>query len=345
VDDILLSLIVPVYNGGAYISHLFQQFEYQPMEKVELVCIDDGSNDNSYAQLWSMADTARFKVSVYHQENQGVSAARNLGIAVAQGKYVAFLDVDDGITPDYIQTLKSYTEENLDLLVFASQRVREGYLRQVHKELSDSILTKEQMLLRFWSDPTQLGVYNLLIKRQYMIDHEIVFPVGYKYYEDYDLLLQVFAQTDRIRRLDKVMYYYILREGSAMGRFNADRVNCLKLMHHRGQWLEKVAPEFASFFMKWGTPRLYWSVLWQAALAFPSYGDFVKFAKATHAELYLQKLWGYPDRLVCLSTAVFLCSKRTYHLAVRFVGGRKSKVQPVKLETVLEALADNPLYC
>lgn len=345
MEKILLSLVVPIYNGGQYIDHLFHQFDDQNMENVELVCVDDGSKDDTYQRLLQKAETVEFAVCVYHQDNAGASAARNAGIQQARGKFVAFLDVDDGITPDYIRTLKQYMREDLDLMVFSSMRVQEGFRRQNHPERENTVLTKDEMLRKFWSDPTRLGVYNLLIKRQYMEDRRIVSPVGYKYYEDYDLLFQLFAQTDSIRSLDKVMYYYILRAGSAMGTFNADRVNCLELMHRRGQWLETAAPEFAPMFRKWGTPRLYWSVLWQAALAFPAYRDFARFAKKTHARQYLRKLAGYPDWLLRVSTLVFLCSKRAYHLAVRFVGGRKSKVQPVKVETVLEALADNPLYC
>jgi glycosyltransferase involved in cell wall biosynthesis len=344
VEEILLSLVVPIYNGGQYIDHLFHQFDDQDMEGVELVCVDDGSRDDSYQQLLRKAETAAFAVCVHHQDNAGASAARNAGVQQARGKFVAFLDVDDGITPDYIRTLKQYMQEDRDLLVFSSMRVQEGFQRQNHPEKENTVLTKDEMLRRFWSDPTRLGVYNLLIKRQYMLEHQITSPVGYKYYEDYDLLFQLFAQTDSIRCLDKVMYYYILRAGSAMGTFNAERVNCLDLMYRRGQWLETAAPVFAPMFRKWGTPRLYWSVLWQAALAFPAYRDFSRFAEATHARQYLRKLSGYPDWLLKISTIVFLCSRRAYHLAVRLVGTRKSKVQPVKIETVLETLVENPLF-
>lgn len=344
MEEILLSLVVPIYNGSQYIDHLFHQFDDQNMENVELVCVDDGSKDDSYQQLLRKAESAGFAVCVHHQDNAGASAARNAGIQQARGKFVAFLDVDDGITPDYIRTLKQYMQEDRDLLVFSSMRVKEGFLRRSHPVVENTLLAKEEMLRKFWSDPTRLGVYNLLIKRQYMEDYRIVSPVGYKYYEDYDLLFQLFAQTDSIRYLDKVMYYYILRAGSAMGTFNADRVNCLELMCRRGQWLETAVPDFAPMFRKWGTPRLYWSVLWQAALAFPAYRDFARFAKETHARRYLRKLSGYPDRLLNISTVVFLCSSRAYHLAVRLVGSGKSKVQPVNIETVLEALTENPLY-
>lgn len=341
MGECLISVIVPVYNGSAYIEGLMEQFADQPMDGIELVCVDDGSADNSHEKLLQIAAYVPFAVRVYHQKNKGVSAARNLGVEKAEGKYIAFLDVDDGVSPDYIHTLRTHALMNVDLLVFSSDRVKEDFTRQVSDQKECCWLTKNEMLNRFWSDPTRLGVVNLLIRKRYMTEISAVSSEGYKYYEDYDLLLQLFAQTDSICFLDRVLYYYIQRDGSAMGRFNAERINCLALMKARGEWLWDKAPEFALVFQKWGTSRLYWSVLWQAALALPKYRDFLSFAKLTHAKNYLKKLKGYPDGLLRLSSAVFLLCPAAYHLAVRFMGRAKSSVHPTALEDIRKELKEN----
>ena len=332
----LLSIIVPVYNGDSYIDALFAQFASQDMDKVELVFVDDGSTDNTLVKLLKWQEKVGFSVSVCHQENQGVSVARNTGVERAKGAYLAFVDVDDGITPNYIETLSRYAQQGVDVLVFNSKRVKAGAKELQHVTIPEKCdsKTKQEMLVEFLKDPTRFGVYNLLLRRDYLCVHGIAFPVGYKYYEDYDYLLQLFAQTDNLVRLDQVLYYYILREGSAMGRFNADRINCLRLMKQRGEWLRQTAPEFAPVFEKWGTSRLYWSVLWQAALALPSYSEFAKFAKITHARSYLVKLKDYPDKLLHISTLVFLICRPAYYVAVRLVGRRKSKVLPVRLKDI-----------
>ena len=330
----LLSIIVPVYNSGDYVDSLFAQFEEQDMSETELVFIDDGSIDDSYEKLLKWQEKAAYTVSVHHQENQGVSAARNIGLKRAKGSYVVFFDADDAVSPDYIQMLKQYASHKTDVLVFSSKRVNESFSRVVDPEQSVSYLTGNQMLHKFWEDPTRLGVVNLLVKRSFVEDRGITSAVGYKYYEDYDLLLQLFAQTDNILYTDKVLYFYIMRQGSAMGCFNADRINCLKLMKSRGEWLRQTAPEFAPVFEKWGTSRLYWSVLWQAALALPSYGEFAQFARITHARSYLVKLKDYPDKLLHISTLVFLICRPAYYVAVRLVGRRKSKVLPVRLKDI-----------
>lgn len=343
-DKPLLSIVVPVYNGSAYIDELFAQFDGQDMTAVELVFIDDGSRDDSYEKLLAWQKKVDFTINVYHQENKGVSAARNLGVEMARGAYLTFVDVDDGIAPGYVSALLPYTKQEIDVLVFASRRVGEVFSREEIRKLTCTTLGKEEMLTRFWLDPTKLGVCNCLVKKNYLHDHDISSPVGYKYYEDYDLLLQIFAQTESVLVTDQVLYYYILREGSAMGRFSAERIRCLKLIKERGQWLESYAPIFAKTFRKWGVTRLYWSVLWQAALALPSYQEFKEFANLTHAREYLVKLKGYPDKLLSVSTAVFLHSRRGYYLAARLMGRAKSKVEPADLQDIRRQLPEETFY-
>ncbi len=341
----LLSVIIPVYNGSAYIDGLLAQFREQETEGVELVFIDDGSQDDSWQILLDRKAKKDLPMAVYHQENTGVSTARNLGLEMAQGRYVSFVDVDDGLSPDYLSCLKSYIRQDADVLVYRSQRIRESDPAAEAGQIpAAQVRDRLSMLKAFLADPTLLSACNLLLRRELLESHQIRFSVGYAYYEDYDFLLQVLAQTDGIRYLDHVLYYYILRDGSAMGRFSAERINCLGLMQARGRWLETTVPEFAPLFKRWGVPRLYWSVLWQAALAMPAYRDFAAFAKATFAEEYLKKLDGHPDQLLQISTKVFLRCRPAYHLAVRLVGRHKSKVQPVQVLTLLDQIRQPARY-
>lgn len=328
-NQALISVVIPVFNGEKYIDGLFAQFSDQNMDGIELVFIDDGSTDSSYERLISWQNRVTFRMQIYHWENKGVSAARNFGVSVTSGKYLTFLDVDDGISPSYFSILKDWLQQDFDILTFDSARVKVDDDRwrksSIVKPLSCKVNAQE-MLTEFLMDPTQFGVYNLLLRREYLSSHDISFPVGYKYYEDYDYLIQVFAQTNSILRVKQVLYYYILREGSAMGRFNADRINCLKLMKYREDWLRSFVPEFASMFKQWGIARLYWSVLWQAALALPTYGEFKTFAEQTYARQYFLKLKAYPDKLLRVSRLLFLSCKPAFYFAARFMGRAKSKI-------------------
>lgn len=337
-----ISVIIPVYNGEKYLRELIAQFRAQQPQCFELVFVDDGSADETYARLQEYQAQESFPITVFHQENKGVSAARNQGMDLAKGKYITFVDVDDAISADYMKTLSECAQQDFDIMVFASQRITQAEA-EIPAETAQAAKTiavsKQDQLMQFLADPTKLGIYNLLLKTEYVDQMKIRYAVGYKYYEDYDFLLKSFAQTEKILRLDRVLYYYILREGSAMGRFTAERINCLQLMKEKEAWLAEKAPGFAPTFRQWGVARLYWSVLWQAALALPTAEEFKKFAEFTGAKQYLNKIRKFPDRLVQLSTVVFLCSSSLYRIVVRAVGKRKSKVEPASFAVLREGFA------
>lgn len=341
----LLSIIVPVYNGSGYLDELLTCLEGQLSEETELVFVDDGSRDDSFEKLLAWKSRTAFPVTVCRQENRGVSAARNRGMELAKGEYLTFVDVDDTVAEDYIAILCGYARQGMDMLVFDSRRVREGTkLIAARADPAPYPRTKEQMLAEFLFAPARFGVCNLLVRRSVLQVWGIRFSEGYKYYEDYDFLLQLFARAEEIFRLDRVLYDYVLRTGSAMGRFNADRINCLKLIRRREEWLAEFVPGFSPVFRQWGVARLYWSVLWQAALALEDYREFSAFAEATQAKAHLARLKGYPDRLVRLSCRVFLCCRPGYFLGVRLLGRRKSKVSPAALDEILPLLDTDILF-
>ena len=141
MDKKVLSIVIPVYNAEKYVDRLLNDFVKQSLEKVEIILIDDGSKDNSLGICNEYAKMSE-SVVVFHQENQGASAARNKGIALAKGKYIVFVDSDDSISGDYVENICSVCEqEQADLIQFdayikkseeISQRkckLKEGYAK------------------------------------------------------------------------------------------------------------------------------------------------------------------------------------------------------------------------
>lgn len=110
---ILLSIIVPVYNIMEYLPRCVDSIRRQTYRNLEIILVDDGSTDNSGALAEKMALEDR-RVKVLHKENGGSSSARNLGISVAKGDYIGFVDSDDYIEPEmYERLLAVALEENL----------------------------------------------------------------------------------------------------------------------------------------------------------------------------------------------------------------------------------------
>ena len=110
----LISVIIPVYNVGEFLIPCLDSLKGQTYKNLEILLIDDGSTDGSGKQCDDCAEKdSRFKV--IHKKNGGVSSARNLGLDIAQGEYIAFIDADDCVTPDYFEVLyRDLTEKSVD---------------------------------------------------------------------------------------------------------------------------------------------------------------------------------------------------------------------------------------
>jgi glycosyltransferase involved in cell wall biosynthesis len=108
--DSLISIIIPAYNVERYIEKCLSSIISQTYEQFEAIVIDDGSTDGTSKKLVDLAKTDE-RIIVVHQNNQGVSAARNAGISISKGDYICFVDGDDFIENDYLETLINNIED------------------------------------------------------------------------------------------------------------------------------------------------------------------------------------------------------------------------------------------
>ena len=339
MGDKMISVIIPVYNGEKYIPALIENLKAQNASKssLELVFVDDGSKDGSLELLNFYKECDEFTVSVYSQQNAGVSAARNLGIKHAKGDYITFLDVDDFVTNDYYDLFaNAVSKENFDILVFSSIRVRGAEKPELSGDYTEpQTISNNDMLCKMLGNPTKYGACNLLYKRDFVSNNALSFSVGFKYYEDYDFIYRAFALANGILITEKPIYFYMMREGSAMQRFTKDRLDCISLMENLKQWFKDAAPEFYPIFSKWGASRIYWSIFWQAALAF-NYKDFKKFANILNAKEKLSQLYDYPDKRVKLSSRLYGFGEMFYYLGVRLIGASHSKVEKADISNFFD---------
>ena len=104
-----VSLVVPVYNAGAFLTPLVRSVLAQDYESFQLILSDDGSTDSSLEQMERLAQEDS-RITLVSGANGGVSSARNRGLLAAVGDYIGFLDADDEIAPNYLSTLVSLLE-------------------------------------------------------------------------------------------------------------------------------------------------------------------------------------------------------------------------------------------
>lgn len=207
-----ISVIIPVYNAAATLPATVQAVLMQTYADLELILINDGSTDCSAAVCDSFTDP---RVRVFHQENRGVSAARNLGLSQATGEYITFLDADDIVPPDYLQVLRDACR-NADIAVCDVVSIQDGreLTRFTHP---DAVLTQQEALdFLLTRRRINSGPCAKLFRREML--QGLTFP-PLKAYEDILFVREAFCRADRIAVTDRTEYRYIQNPAGAMSGF------------------------------------------------------------------------------------------------------------------------------
>jgi len=212
-DTIDASIVIPVYNSEKYLATCLDSILKQKTEyNYEVICINDGSKDSSLEILNHFQQQYPEKLVIFSQANQGISAARNQGIALAKGKYIGFIDNDDYVTDDYIQKIldKAFTTD-ADIVQVGHIRITpEGKrLASINKEKDLSILPndKEGRLTHVFG-----YIWGGMLRKK--LFQEIRFPVGF-WYEDIITRLVMMRLANRIECLSDCLYYYLVHGSNA----------------------------------------------------------------------------------------------------------------------------------
>lgn len=308
-----ISVIIPVYNGEKYIDSIVACIMQQTFRDLQMIFVNDGSKDASANILRKYAQMYPECVTVVTQDNQGVSAARNAGLACAEGEYIAFIDVDDLIHPCYFEFLYRYASKRKGCIAVVGLAKSEG---DFEPENTKVIVRSGVTLLEdFLYGRVSTGVWGMLIPKRLMDEHKLLFKEGYKYSEDLHMVWRLFCHAEEVTFIDAPLYIYLDTPGSAMTKINANRLDSLYLMQDLEVYFEKNKPEFAEKFKQHGVARMAWSLLWQAA-HYQSFTDFSEFVKIYDFDSEMKKLRGFPDKRVTLSSFCYLLSKRVYYCVV-----------------------------
>ena len=212
----LLSIIVPVYKVENYLPKCIDSILAQTFTDFELILVEDGSPDNCPA-LCDAAAAKDARIRVIHQKNGGLSAARNAGLDAARGAWIGFVDSDDYIAPEMYEALYhavQSTGADLALCDYAEVDEAGASCPQMHVSLSGVELTRQELLKKASGLMVQLA-WNKLYRRA--IFAQLRYPEG-KLNEDLFLIPEVCLQIQKAVVVPKVLYYYVQRSGSIMGK-------------------------------------------------------------------------------------------------------------------------------
>lgn len=224
-----VSVIIPVYNCKNTIFRTLQSVQQQTYANLEIIVIDDGSSDGS-AKICDRIAKMDTRIVVFHKENGGVSSARNLGIKIATGNYLSFVDSDDLLAVDFIETLvRVAKEENADIVAAnyleileseADQIYSPGFLAvrskridKYHGNCQEKILFNEQDLLKAYLQHKAYCyvVWSKLYKTDFIRKFKFL---KLKYTEDTNYIVRLSSGNPKLVPIDYCGYYYVQNPAS-----------------------------------------------------------------------------------------------------------------------------------
>lgn len=216
-----ISVVVPVYNAEEYLERCLQSILSQTLKDFELILVDDGSPDDCGLICDKYAEIDN-RISVYHYPNQGVSAARNHGIEVSKGKWIAFIDSDDYVLPNYLQGLyQSAQRSNADLIMTGIKHVFENDLQQdIVREWSEITVKKENLDLLYKNNILQFqkGPVIKLFKNEVIRANSLRFNEQLSRGEDALFVYEYLLHVNVISVSSGSDYVYCRRGGSLLSQ-------------------------------------------------------------------------------------------------------------------------------
>ena len=237
----LISVIIPIYNTEQYLKECLDSVCSQSYKDIEIICINDGSTDNSEEIMRDYAKKDS-RIKILSQHNQGISISRNNGIERAQGEYIFFLDSDDTIEPNAIETLyKRAHQTQADIVICNLNKVtpsdenKEKY--QIWKRIDSKgkIHIQEDMPLTFDTQDiseyifiTESYAWNKLYKTEFIKKHNIKFMPEI-IYEDIVYFTDILLANPQMSYCNQALYNYKLRDDSLCHKTDKKQLNIIKV--------------------------------------------------------------------------------------------------------------------
>lgn len=231
----LISFIVPAYNVGSYISKCVESIISQSASNWELIIIDDGSSDDTYeiCEVYANKDA---RIKLIHQKNSGVAVARNNGLLLSKGKWVAYVDGDDYINEDFVSILNEYTSSDYNMILFSYKSIYSD--KVVHHEIigKERVLNNERVRDLFKDlidteqrlpelSTTRTYVWTKLYRRSFLIDNNIEFEKDVFMYDDILFNLKALCKLNECIYIPYELYMYRIHSESVCHSYSEKHID------------------------------------------------------------------------------------------------------------------------
>ena len=220
-NRVKVSFVIPVYNSEPFLRQCLDSIKDQTINEWELILVDNGSTDDS-GTICDQYAAEDLRIQVVHQNNKGPASARNIGVRLAKGDWISFIDSDDWIEKNYIEILQGYFNDNYDLIFYAYDIVSENETKcildkdAVKAEISEShikILEKQSIDTGLSKERTPVNkyrgqVWTKLYRREFLLKNELWARENLMRCQDVMFNLEVYGKAKQGVFVPEVLYHY-----------------------------------------------------------------------------------------------------------------------------------------
>ncbi len=243
-----ISVIVPVYNTEKYIGRCIESIQTQTYSNLEIILVDDGSDDNSFKVCCEYAEKDS-RIKVFHKDNSGVSSTRNMGIEEATGDYIGFVDSDDYIEPEmYEDLLSNVKEKSMPICAYhivdengkiIGKKSFDNFSNEIMKD--DFFILCENIMLN--------SPVNKLYETKVIKDKNIRFNTELSLGEDFLFVLDYIENIDRFKIIDKSLYNYMVFQRDSLSQIY--RKDFFEIQRKLILKIKQLLEEKSEFFIKY----------------------------------------------------------------------------------------------
>lgn len=311
-----ISVIIPCYNCASFIVETLDSLKNQSYKEFEIICINDGSTDNTLEVLEEYKKQNDVEIVIVTQENGGVSRARNTGIENSCGEYILFLDSDDLYHPEFVEKLyNAMVEKNVDVAYCRLSRNYDEVFKE-HKNISFNDNTQNEIMSNLLYRMAEFGFYCYMYKKEVLLHHNINFDVDTRHFEDREFNWKYLCHCYTAVLVDAPLYFYRVNESSVTRRRSIKwRTDGLDAVLRVEAYLKKQHCEFADHIKSYLFPRVVWSMAKNYSLC-KEKSLFQRFIREYDVKSCMKRTAKDKNKLVSIASFLYLIHPMLFYYIV-----------------------------
>ena len=313
-----VTIIMPCYNAAPFLNETLEGLKNQTRRDFEVVCINDGSKDNTLSLLRQWQQNGSLDMKIIDKENGGVSAARNDGLAIARGKYIIFLDVDDAYHEEFVERMIGAMEQNdVDVSYCRVDRRYENVMDASNRQAKYTLQTQAEAMNNLLYRMGEFAFCCYVYLKDVLKEKDIRFDVDTKFGEDREFNWKYLCHCQKACFVDAPLYWYRVNNQSATkSKATWRKTDLLYAVKRIEEYLEKNNCEYSKEFNSY----MYARAMWAVAKTFVVSDDkelFERLEKEFDVKSCMKRTAKDSNKLVAISSRLYLISPTLFYNVVK----------------------------